>query len=337
MSASFLQPVSADSPCGADNAGDVFQIETLVKGKPETQFSAAQDPDWRNLIKVCEAALAQSRHISVLVIYATALLRTRGIEGLADGMETLSGNIQSFWTDIHPQLNPDDDNDPSERLSILADLAAPMGREGDSIRFIERLNKLALLQVPVLGTLSLETVETEGDVCVERFHTALADKPELVAVQCAAAGRALKAVESMIQFLETAVDSRYGTSWMPLLQALRKQVKILSPADVSSSVESGDANVAGESTDASAGPNASAAAAKPSKGASGSSTIETREDVIRIIDRICDYYTRCEPSSPVPLLLKTARGLVHNNFLEIVAKLSPEVTMQLKDLAEKPE
>jgi len=333
MSASFLQPVSADSPCGADNAGDVFQIETLVKGKPETQFSAAQDPDWRNLIKVCEAALAQSRHISVIVIYATALLRTRGIEGLADGMETLSGNIQSFWADIHPRLNPDDDNDPSERLSILADLAAPVGREGDSIRFIERLNKLALIQVPVLGTLSLETVEAEGDVCIERFHSALADKPEVIAAQCAEAGRALKAVESMIQFIESAVDSRYGTSWMPLLQALRKQVKILSPLNTSSSEESGDASATGESSSA----NASAGAAKSAKGGSGSSTIETREDVIRILDRICDYYARCEPSSPVPLLLKTARGLVHNNFLEIVAKLSPEVTMQLKDLAQKPE
>jgi type VI secretion system protein ImpA len=30
-------------------------------------------------------------------------------------------------------------------------------------------------------------------------------------------------------------------------------------------------------------------------------TITSREDVVRLLDRMCEYYERNEPSSPVPL------------------------------------
>ena len=35
--------------------------------------------------------------------------------------------------------------------------------------------------------------------------------------------------------------------------------------------------------------------------------VRSRDDVIRLIDKICDYYRDYEPSSPVPLLLKRAK------------------------------
>ncbi len=33
--------------------------------------------------------------------------------------------IQAYWDGVHPRLDPDDDNDPTMRLNILATLAAP--------------------------------------------------------------------------------------------------------------------------------------------------------------------------------------------------------------------
>jgi type VI secretion system protein ImpA len=51
--------------------------------------------------------------------------------------------------------------------------------------------------------------------------------------------------------------------------------------------------------------------------------IASRDDVIRVLDRICAYYDRCEPSSPVPILLKRARRLVPMGFLDIVRDLAP--------------
>jgi type VI secretion system protein ImpA len=45
--------------------------------------------------------------------------------------------------------------------------------------------------------------------------------------------------------------------------------------------------------------------------------------VIRLIDKICDYYRDNEPSSPVPLLLKRARRVVTMDFLELLRELVP--------------
>jgi type VI secretion system protein ImpA len=52
--------------------------------------------------------------------------------------------------------------------------------------------------------------------------------------------------------------------------------------------------------------------------------VNSRQDVIRLLDKICAYYQRHEPSSPVPLLLNRARRLVDKNFMEILEDLAPE-------------
>jgi type VI secretion system protein ImpA len=53
------------------------------------------------------------------------------------------------------------------------------------------------------------------------------------------------------------------------------------------------------------------------------------DDVVAMIDRICDYYARAEPSSPVPLLLRRAQRLVGKGFVDIVRDLSPDVVAQI--------
>ena len=45
----------------------------------------------------------------------------------------------------------------------------------------------------------------------------------------------------------------------------------------------------------------------------------------------CEYYAKCEPSSPIPLLLKGAKRLASMNFLEIVREIQPEGLEQLRD------
>ncbi|HEY5807327.1 MAG TPA: hypothetical protein VIT67_05140, partial [Povalibacter sp.] len=54
-----------------------------------------------------------------------------------------------------------------------------------------------------------------------------------------------------------------------------------------------------------------------------SGTIRNRSDVITTIDKLCDYYARVEPSSPVPLLLQRAKRLVNKDFMEILRDLTP--------------
>jgi type VI secretion system protein ImpA len=63
--------------------------------------------------------------------------------------------------------------------------------------------------------------------------------------------------------------------------------------------------------------------------AAATNELATRGDVIAALDRLCDYYARHEPSSPVPLLLKRARGMVHKSFVDLLTELAPDGLAQL--------
>jgi len=56
--------------------------------------------------------------------------------------------------------------------------------------------------------------------------------------------------------------------------------------------------------------------------------LQSREDVMRMLDKICEYYARVEPSSPVPVLLQRAKKLVPMSFMEIMQDLIPDGVSQ---------
>ncbi|MEM9047061.1 MAG: hypothetical protein AAGC81_20475, partial [Pseudomonadota bacterium] len=65
----------------------------------------------------------------------------------------------------------------------------------------------------------------------------------------------------------------------------------------------------------------------------GVGTIAGRKDVLTALDRICDYYAKNEPSSPVPLILKRAHRLVMADFEAILQDLAPGGLDQLRTVA----
>jgi type VI secretion system protein ImpA len=67
-------------------------------------------------------------------------------------------------------------------------------------------------------------------------------------------------------------------------------------------------------------------ASQPATAISGD--VRSREDVIRMLDKICDYYKQNEPSSPLPLLLQRAKRLVRKDFMEILKDIAPEGVKQ---------
>ena len=63
-----------------------------------------------------------------------------------------------------------------------------------------------------------------------------------------------------------------------------------------------------------------------------SGTINSREDAIRALDKVCDYFKQHEPSSPVPLLLQRAKRLVAKDFIEIIRDLTPAGVAQAEEI-----
>ena len=63
-----------------------------------------------------------------------------------------------------------------------------------------------------------------------------------------------------------------------------------------------------------------------------SGEIRTPQDALLAIEKVCQYYDRNEPSSPVPLLLRRAQRLVSKNFLEVIEDVCPDALSQIQAL-----
>jgi type VI secretion system protein ImpA len=61
--------------------------------------------------------------------------------------------------------------------------------------------------------------------------------------------------------------------------------------------------------------------------------ITCREDVVRMLDKACQYFARNEPTSPVPLILERAKRLIGKNFLEILRDMAPDGLQQAQNVA----
>jgi len=58
-----------------------------------------------------------------------------------------------------------------------------------------------------------------------------------------------------------------------------------------------------------------------------------RDDVVRTIDKLCEWIERNEPSNPAPLFLRRGQRLMTMSFVDIVKDLMPDGLDQLEKLA----
>jgi type VI secretion system protein ImpA len=84
---------------------------------------------------------------------------------------------------------------------------------------------------------------------------------------------------------------------------------------------------------AAAGDAAAPAAGTPPAGNGAAGPVASREDVVRTLNLVLDYYAKNEPSSPVPLLVARARKLVTLSFLEAMKELAPAGLKELQLVA----
>jgi type VI secretion system protein ImpA len=83
-----------------------------------------------------------------------------------------------------------------------------------------------------------------------------------------------------------------------------------------------------ESSDSGEAAQTSAASGSDPVRPAASGEIQSREDVVRMLDRITEYYNKNEPSSPVPLLLQRAKRLVSADFMSIIKDIASDGAQQ---------
>src|ERR1700730_10008955 len=156
----LLKPISDEAPCGEDLSYDpgLQELETVARGKEETQFSAAEPPDWKAVRSSCLELFARSKDLRVAITLAVASLELDGLAGFRESLSLIKGLLEKYWPTFYPQLDPADDEDPLQRMNIVASLAMPVGTYGDSLRILERLRGKPLCDSLQLGRYSLADI-----------------------------------------------------------------------------------------------------------------------------------------------------------------------------------
>ncbi|HEY5707599.1 MAG TPA: type VI secretion system protein TssA [Terrimicrobiaceae bacterium] len=335
----LLNPISADSPCGEDVSYDpkFVALDTLVAGKLETQFSPAEEPDWKAVHDVCLELLNRSKNLRVAVTLCLALLKLEGASGLRAGLTLLKGLLERYWTDLYPRLDPEDNNDPLERVNILSSLSAPLSTFGDPMQFLQRLRRIPLANSPQMGRFSFADVAGDKTILPGGEEKAAAPPAQIEAAfrdtnadELSTTAQAISDSAVLARGIDSFVMDTVGAGRALDMGALVGTLvdierclapylpKPLAPTATESPVDTQGASV-GEG---------------PSEGGA----IRSRQDVLRALERICQYYARTEPSSPLPLLLRRAQRLVDMNFLQIIDELTPEARTHLETIVGlKPE
>ena len=129
------------------------ELESMVLGKPETQFSAAEPPDWKQLRIRCLELFDRSKDLRISIVLMVALLELEGLPGFKEALLLLKGLLERFWETVYPQLDPSDDNDPLQRVNIIASMSTPVGTFGDPLRILEHLRSTPLCNSIQMGRL----------------------------------------------------------------------------------------------------------------------------------------------------------------------------------------
>jgi type VI secretion system protein ImpA len=329
----LLKPLSPENPCGEDLSYDPALTALWpegLRGKPETQFSPAEEPNWKEVRATCLELCGRSKDLRAAVALAIAELKTDGLAAFREALALMKGLVDTYWDPVYPRLSPDDANDPTERMNIIASMATPLGTYNDPVQFIERLRSAPLAVSLKMGRI------TKSDIDASKSGAPTEGKPPPSPAQIDAAFRDTKPAEletiskaiadsiALVKNIDTILKEKVGYDKAPDFRPLTTELAEMQASFAA--YVSGVAPVEQAGTEPAAG----GAASGPRIAIAGD--IQSREDVVRMLDKMCDYYKRAEPSSPVPQLLERAKRLARMDFMEAISDLSPDAIARMKDL-----
>ena len=328
----LLAARDGDNPSG-DNLEydpDFTQLQIAATPGEErqagNQILAAEDPDFTDVVTRALAVLARSHDLRAAVILAYGAVHTKGLPGFAEALAYVRGCLEQHWDSCHPQLDADDDNDPTMRINAVHGL-------NGAATVLAGLRRAPLTNSRTFGKLTLRDVQMaigevpgpEGGSSIDKvtLNAAFVDTGEEA---LAALLAAIRAIQSDIKAIE-AVFSAKTPGFGPDLDDLKKLMQQIARhvAD----------HVAGAPAPEPEDDHGAAPVRRSIGGGSGG--IDTAEDARATLDRVIEYFRRAEPSSPVPIILERAKRLVGADFMTIMKDMAPagvDAVMMIGGIAE---
>lgn len=332
----LLLEFEGDSACGDDleYAPEFIELESISKPKEEQQVGdsvlAGEDVDFARVGRMSLGILEKSKDLRAAVFLGEACLYSDGFVSFERVLAYIHGALARYWECVHPELDEEDDDDPTMRVNTIRGLV-------DADTVLRAVRRAALTESRAMGRFSLRDISiadgeispAEGESHIDHASISAAFQdtdPERMAEIREAISSAREHVKGITAIFDEKVGS-YGPDLSELDKVLFKAQNAIA------SVLGGDNLAAEEVKDdlpSAGGGGSSGASVAQSAPISGG--INSRDDVTRMIDKICEYYARHEPSSPVPILLQRARRLVAADFVTIMKDMASDGMNQVRQI-----
>ncbi len=363
----LLEPLSEDSPCGPDLEYDAEfgEMDRAAQAKAEQQFGdtvvAAEPADWKAVKKLAESLMERTKDMRVAVHWSRASLHQIGLTGFEQALRLLRGYVETFWDSVHPELDHEDDDDPTYRTNTLVMLC-------DEETMLRDLREAPLVSSRTIGRFSLKdwehARETHDSPAAEPADDSWGDEsasaepeekgPSTQIIEAAFQDVDIEAIEAteqatrlsaehlaaIDQFVTEKVGASMAVSLTPAKKLLEEMNSVVAEqlrrrgGGQASVLASGDGEAVevGSGNETLAGVVASATG--PSAvGFTSNGKICSRDQAMTALDEVCEYYELHEPSSPLPILIRRARRLASMNFLDILRDVAPDAVAQAEVLS----
>jgi type VI secretion system ImpA family protein len=308
----LLAPVSDDAPAGPDMSYDAArqEIEAVFESSVSNDESGDSDVDWRGVIDRIVAQAGQTRDVWLAIYLMRAGAKSGRLDVVEDGASMLAGLFENLWPHVHPQLDEygfQGRKGPCESLTRVSEFLKPM-------------RNVVLLEHQRLGKYTgadferfrLGGSDAEGYGMFRALLEETSDDDlNATVARIRGIGDAIKRADAVL--VVNAGDDT-GTNFTPTYAALDEIARGVESFLRVQVADGGDTAAEGstgyDDRDSGGGP-------------SLSGRVNSREDVIRALDAIAEYYGRKEPGSPVPYALRRARDWVTLDFLSVLEDIAP--------------
>lgn len=348
---SLLQPISEDTPTGEDiradrsPSSDYYTIKDARNNARAAERSSMFDEDvdllkpWRTVAEVAPKILSsKSKDLEVACWYTEGLIRLHGVSGLRDGIKLIHGLVLDHWEGLYPE--PDEDGIETK----VAPLTGLNGDGGDGT-LMAPIRNMSITNEGDYGSFNLWQYQKARD------NSKLKDDDERAA-RNEALGFSFQNVEATIQeaspqfyvdmvetLEETLQDykalnellrSSCGSDTPPssnitnLLDEVLRSVRFLSKDKLDQVKAATEAQQAVDEPTADDDTPSVSAAAQAVVVNQVAGPIGNREDALKRLEEVADYFRKNEPHTPLAPGIERLISWGRMTVAELMMELLPE-------------
>jgi type VI secretion system protein ImpA len=338
----LVKPLADGEPAGQNLEYDPLytEMDSLAVDVPDSYIGddkvEGRGPDWKTLKKNCLELWTRTRDLRVAVYLTIAEAVTGGLDGLTKYLKLPLFLVKELWDDFYPRLDPDDNNDPLERLNILSMLSPPSGSVNDPIMFIPRFREIRIIPSLryTLRDLLISTNEIEapgGAVDAKLLRAEFMSAPMAEIESLSASAQEAKA---LILDLCESMNAKMGNYNTLDMSALNHEIDFI--IKFYDSYKTG-INTAMEDAEATNAPVRDGAGFE-GQSAALSNQANSRAEALHFLKKGAEYFQTQEPNSPIPLLVNRALRFSEMSFIDLIEDIVPDALPRGRDiLGVKPE